>query len=257
MKLNKGFYLFAVLGLILVLGTAPLAAGKAKEAVCDDGIDNDGDGKTDCDDPDCRRDDACTGGGETPEPNETFGNWVGINIYEPASQRSCINDYGNYDPDDPRGVYPCTNGEPDMFFSNLSDYFVDQLLPSGKEAVCGALDSPVNLTPNKGYGYKFEGDCKSEGGCAVTVINGFYPFYLEYNGYEIGGMTLNAINPAFHADFEGDDPFVEDQTIDLSEVTITFYKYGNDKKLARCLYADVDLTGTFVFYSDDPDDAEP
>jgi hypothetical protein len=36
--------------------------GTQDPEVCDDGIDNDGDGMTDCDDRDCRNDVACTGG---------------------------------------------------------------------------------------------------------------------------------------------------------------------------------------------------
>ncbi len=34
--------------------------GGGKETICDDGIDNDGDGDIDCDDRDCRRDPACS-----------------------------------------------------------------------------------------------------------------------------------------------------------------------------------------------------
>ena len=35
--------------------------GGKKERLCDDGIDNDGDGLTDCADRDCRKDPACAG----------------------------------------------------------------------------------------------------------------------------------------------------------------------------------------------------
>jgi hypothetical protein len=34
--------------------------GRNKETICDDGIDNDGDGLTDCDGRDCRKDPACS-----------------------------------------------------------------------------------------------------------------------------------------------------------------------------------------------------
>ena len=38
-------------------------SGSNKETICDDGIDNDGDGLTDCADRDCRKDPACSDGG--------------------------------------------------------------------------------------------------------------------------------------------------------------------------------------------------
>ncbi|MFH2008687.1 MAG: hypothetical protein ABI333_19020 [bacterium] len=49
---------------VLLCGV-PLACegGSVGESVCDDGLDNDGDGLTDCDDPDCADADACTGCG--------------------------------------------------------------------------------------------------------------------------------------------------------------------------------------------------
>ena len=36
---------------------------QGKETQCDDGIDNDGDGKIDCADPNCRKDPVCSDGG--------------------------------------------------------------------------------------------------------------------------------------------------------------------------------------------------
>jgi len=41
-------------------GSCQDASGGATEAICDDGIDNDGDGATDCDDSDCSGDPACS-----------------------------------------------------------------------------------------------------------------------------------------------------------------------------------------------------
>lgn len=50
----------------LLAGTVPCPAGEGTcEQVCDDGLDTDGDGLTDCRDPDCGRHDACFGTVET------------------------------------------------------------------------------------------------------------------------------------------------------------------------------------------------
>ena len=46
--------------------------GGGNKEICDDDIDNDGDGLTDCDDRDCRKDPACSdggGGGNNKERN--------------------------------------------------------------------------------------------------------------------------------------------------------------------------------------------
>jgi len=53
----------AALALLLAGSVAAAPPGNGDPEICDDGIDNDGDRKVDCDDRDCRDDPACTGGG--------------------------------------------------------------------------------------------------------------------------------------------------------------------------------------------------
>lgn len=67
---------------LLVMGTGGPADSSAQKAVeiCDDGKDNDGDKKIDCDDPDCSKDPSCDGG-EPCSPGywkNHPGDWVGI-----------------------------------------------------------------------------------------------------------------------------------------------------------------------------------
>lgn len=45
----------------LLTGDIPCVGGAKCEQVCDDGLDTDGDGRTDCKDPDCDRHEACYG----------------------------------------------------------------------------------------------------------------------------------------------------------------------------------------------------
>jgi NADH-quinone oxidoreductase subunit J len=45
----------------LLTGEIPCAGGGECERICDDGLDTDGDGRTDCKDPDCSRHTACFG----------------------------------------------------------------------------------------------------------------------------------------------------------------------------------------------------
>ena len=82
--------------------------------------------------------------------------------------------------------------------------------------------------------------------------NGFYPIdppiSITVDGIEylIGGLKLEAIIEDFSYDVPGGDPFEEPQAIDFSEITVMFYKYGTDKKLAKCLYQPSELEATFI-----------
>jgi len=68
MKKKNWSLILLALCLVLAFSVSPVEAAKEKETICDDTIDNDGDGKTDCDDPNCNKDPACAGGGDDTNP---------------------------------------------------------------------------------------------------------------------------------------------------------------------------------------------
>lgn len=80
------------------------SGGPTTETSCNDGVDNDADGDTDCDDPDCNGDPACTGGGDlccNPMPgtqgpgpcsNQTVANCVCSSV-----NYCCFGGHGDWD----------------------------------------------------------------------------------------------------------------------------------------------------------------
>lgn len=124
-----------------------------------------------------------------------------------------------------------------------------QLLRSGVE-ICSALDGAA-IPANKGYAYAYNCDVTP---CEIRLHNGFYPIdppirvvdEVSGVGYQIGELKLDAIIDDFSYDIPGGNPFEEYQEIDFSEITVMFYKYGSDKKLAKCQYLPSESEATFI-----------
>ena len=72
----------ASVGIIVALCVVTGSAQGAKETICDDGVDNDGDGKIDCADPNCKKDPACSDSEPTPSSTlvvvDSTGQEIGV-----------------------------------------------------------------------------------------------------------------------------------------------------------------------------------
>ena len=115
---------------------SPLEAGKAKETVCDDGVDNDSDGKTDCADPNCNKDAACTGGG-----GDSGGGNYGIDLKAELTEdcSNCATAVGTAGP----GKYSIREDLAGMGYSNAETNVHSNILKHRSVYTLDTLDTLV------------------------------------------------------------------------------------------------------------------
>jgi len=229
MNFKHGFRLLMVIGMVLVLSTALLAAPKT-ERNCDNDKDDDKDGYFDCEDLDCSNDPVCSGS-ELPEIRFITTYWdfeYGYNFFEQywTCKREVTNQHGRY--------YACPYGDhpgQTIQLPNLSDdtiFPATQLLKGGDETLCrrSELDGAQAIITGMLQG--FSEDCGIDT-CQSGSHTGFLIEGLP--GYKLGFVATD-----YSVESDEEDPFTQPQVLEMEELVITFRKDGTMRKLAQCRY---------------------
>jgi hypothetical protein len=224
---GKSIGMFGVgLFLMCFLPSGPLWA-QEQGRECRDGVDNDGDGFIDCEDPDCASKGFCAGGGTglaCSNPNNDSGWRTGSSISE-TSTRECVLTALHTDNG---GRYECPIGLPEVTI-DLSGISRSLVRRNGDATLCDIFDGGGMITPTN-YDYRWEDPC-AEGPCSVMVQMWFNSNHLRSDlGHTVlRGWTV--IGPTTDC-----NPFAEPQTLDIDEIEITFTAADSDRKLAVCRY---------------------
>jgi hypothetical protein len=224
----------------LTLTSSPLWA-QEQGRECKDGVDNDNNGLTDCDDPACASKGFCAGdgGGGTglacSNPNND-SNWrTGSSISETIA-RTCVlaalHNEGNW------GRYECPIGLPEVNINLTGGSLVRR---NGDATLCDIFDVSGGrmITPTN-YDYRWEDPC-TEGPCSVMVQMWFNSSGLRS---DLGHSVLRgwtAIGPTTDC-----NPFAESQTLVIDEIEITFTEADSDRKVAVCRYENQGIFDTTV-----------
>jgi hypothetical protein len=160
-----GAWSAAALVLLLAGPVAAAPPGSGDPEICDDGIDNDGDRKVDCDDRDCRDDPACTdGGGDAGDgilyDLEALPDPTGLEGYPPFAQ--AFSDDRTWIAGHTGRVYPCqaTAWGPTLWERDPSVGWLAHELPH-PDAMAGYGYAEAVLDGGTAVGWDFEyaADC--------------------------------------------------------------------------------------------------
>lgn len=106
----------------------------------------------------------------------------------------------------------------------------------------------IRLTPNRLYKYAWADNCGDDGFCSIQIFNWFQDdevivategdadFIRLVASVEADDMPLDLLNP-----FVFDDGL----TLEVDEITVTFFAKGSNKKLAVCQYNSFSNVVTF------------
>ena len=158
--------------------------------ICGDGIDNDGDGQTDCGDSDCSQDSNCTDGVCSPEENLTEGAVItGTN--DGAGSTNVISSYNcqpGWTESGPEYVYQyvaAANGQATVELSETADELFEFVVGSFDDLDVFVLDGTGSCDP---------GNCVASGDSSVNwYVTAGSSWYIVVDGFEgdISPYTLS------------------------------------------------------------------
>ncbi len=149
------------------------------------------------------------------------------------------------------GSYVCELEQPPN--GNQVQFFLGegvQTARKGDDALCNVFED-ISLTPNRKYNYAWADNCGDDGICTIQIFNWF-------QGDEVIGATqekadfIRLVATVNATDMPEDlNPFVnvDGLTLDIGEITTTFFANGSNKKIAACQY-DANDFGVVTFRSD-------
>ena len=173
-----------------------------------------------------------------PEPAElvrTDVHWGG-DIVEPET-RLCFAQHVK--PNGDNGEYACELQQPAMV--NQVHYMLGEGVATARSvdpSLCFLFEN-IDLTPNRLYKYAWADNCGDDGFCSIQIFNWFQDnevivategdadFIRLVASVEADGMPLGLLNPFV---------FVDGLTLEVDEITVTFFANGSNKKLAVCQY---------------------
>lgn len=243
------FTLLVALCTILVLANITVAQGGSEKGnkKCTDGIDNDGDGLIDGDDPDCGEDP----GGDPVFMGDLDVRWSTAQTtpsFFEVNNRFCFlgsasNDYGNYHCRHLGGALGI--GEDVSYDLPGSGPGVEQIARKGDASLCGSFVGGRTLNPNSAY--DFDWDCTASNGiCRIRVLNWYHPDLPQGGSQPIPGVGAVIIEG--FADTAGGhtnaNPFADaPMTLSIDEVVIDFKAENRNKTIAKCRYTGSAIDG--------------
>ena len=173
------------------------------------------------------------GDGGTPTIVPTEVQWGG-GIFGATEPRPCVAQMvhakGN------NGSYACQLDPPSP--ANQVTYNLGvgaQTARNGDADLCDVFNG-VDLTPNSRYTYTWFDNC-GDGSCTMNILNWFLgEEVIAATGGKADFARLVAWAEAT-GPFSDPNPFVDDQTLEVDEITIEFTANGSHKKIALCEYS--------------------
>ena len=152
-------------------------------------------------------------------------------------------------PNGDNGEYACELQQPAV--EHQVHYMLGDGVASARSvdpSLCFQFEN-IHLTPNRLYKYAWADNCGDDGFCSIQIFNWF-------EGDEVTDATdEDADFIRLVASVEAEDmpdllnPFDEPLTLEVDEITVTFFANGSNKKLAVCQY---DSFPDVVTFQSDP-----
>lgn len=227
----------AVLGFFLLPSVGLGIPPKPKVEVCNDGRDNDHNGLTDCADPVCVDDPACTGEGSPPA--QMTATWVftggsGTDGIE-GGDALCTLTSDNAS----NGTYACNLEGGASWNFHLSDK-VASPPRGGIQDLCATFSKQKDNTAvsTDPYVLSWDSSCETDT-CQVSIAVDFPDGAFELQGATLGAVSVFAT--ASVAPTGTMSPFATETPpliVHPSHVDVDLREYGKGRTIARCRYED-------------------
>jgi len=174
----------------------------------------------------------CTGGddGEPPMIVATVAQWDGGDI-NGDSARLCVASQVQQNGDS--GFYDCEVGPSVTYALGI---YKDQTLRNGDASPCDVFRDGITLTPDYAYGYSWSDNCGDDL-CTFHIRNWFSNDYKDQVTNLTGGSFIRLRGTGVATGpFTNTNPFVDSLTLNVDEITVTFFAAGSNKRLAKCQY---------------------